>query len=108
MPGAAQNEASRKEPPGPTPEPRAVPSRHILVYFYRTEQLEEDLRRLRELHRVLTEQPGPDPFSVVVVYPDRRQVRLRFPHHGTTYSPELLARLESLLGPDSVRVLPLG
>ncbi len=103
-PGVVQGEASRKEPP----EPRAVPSRHLLIYFYRTEQLEEDLRRLRELHRVLTEQPGPDPFSVVVVYPDRRQVRLRFPHHGTTYSPELLARLESLLGPDSVRVLPLG
>lgn len=85
--------------------PRATASRHLLIYFHRTERLEEDLRRLQEVHRVLTERPGPDPFSVVVVYPDRRQVRLRFPHHGTTYSPELLARLESLLGPDSVRVL---
>ena len=103
--GPMKEETPSGEPTVP-PGPRAAPSRHILVYFYRTEQLEEDLRRLQEVHRVLTERPGPDPFSVVVVYPDRRQVRLRFPHHGTTYSPELLARLESLLGPDSVRVLP--
>ncbi|HXF69912.1 MAG TPA: DNA polymerase III subunit alpha [Thermoflexus sp.] len=104
---STNHEASPEESSSAGTGPRGVPSRHILVYFYRTEHLEEDFRRLQEVHRVLTERPGPDPFSVVVVYPDRRQVRLRFPHVGTTYSPELLARLESLLGPDSVRVLPL-
>jgi DNA polymerase-3 subunit alpha len=100
------SERGQQIPPGPE-TPRAVPARQIVVYLYRTDRLEDDLRRLQEVHRLLTERPGPDPFQVVVVYPDRRQVRLRFPQQGTWYSPELLARLEGLLGPDSVRVFPL-
>jgi DNA polymerase-3 subunit alpha len=100
------SERGQQIPPG-LETPRAVPARQIVVYLYRTDRLEDDLRRLQEVHRLLTERPGPDPFQVVVVYPDRRQVRLRFPQQGTWYSPELLARLEGLLGPDSVRVFPL-
>lgn len=109
--GVGPGEAPPADPEGArgpaAPEAPGRAPRHIVVYLYRTDRLEEDLRRLHEIHRLLTERPGADPFSVVVVYPDRRQVRLRFPNDRTTYSPDLLARLESLLGPNSVRVLPL-
>jgi len=65
---------------------------------------EDDLTRLRSLHALLTRQPGPDRFELVVV-DSRFEHRLLLPEPTTTYSAEVERALVELLGPNNVRIL---
>ena len=62
-------------------------------------QPQEDEERLREALKVLLEHPGHDMVQVEVVIEGKLQ-RLSMPdRYNTSYSPDLEARLEELLGP---------
>jgi DNA-directed DNA polymerase III PolC len=92
--------APRREP---TPEPAQAP-RLIQLRFVRQGDDEDDLTRLRSLHALLTRQPGPDRFELVVV-DSRFEHRLLLPEPTTTYSAEVERALVELLGPNNVRIL---
>ncbi len=87
------------------PAPLAGSSRHLLVTLQRSGDERHDIYRLREAHQLLTDCRGGDRFSFILVGGNNGKVQLDFPNDSTTYSPELKARLERLLGAGCVRVI---
>jgi hypothetical protein len=79
------------------PLPAAGPQRWLIIYFQRSGDDNNDRRRLRRVHGVLTQYPGKDRFSIVIEGPDRNET-FEFPNHTTGYCEELLRDLVSLVG----------
>jgi len=79
------------------------PGRLVQLRFVRAGDDAADLERLRMLHALLTHQPGPDRYELVVVQ-GARQHRLLLPEACIAYTPEMERTLRGLLGPDNVRV----
>jgi DNA polymerase III subunit alpha len=81
----------------PTPAPRAAPSngpaRQLRIYFERTNDQDEDVRRMRELLNLLRSIPGRDRFTFFVPNP-QGTVQLDFPNFTTSY-----AAVQELLDP---------
>ncbi len=73
----------------PSPAPRAAPSngpaRHLRIYFERTNDQDEDVRRMRELLNLLRSMPGRDRFTFFVPNP-QGTVQLDFPNFTTSYT----------------------
>ncbi len=83
----------------PAPAPRATigaangPARHLRIYFERTNDQDEDVRRMRELLNLLRGTPGRDRFTFFVPNP-QGTVQLDFPNFSTSY-----AAVQELLDP---------
>jgi hypothetical protein len=93
-------------PPPPLeiiPEPTPL-GRLLHLRFVRGGDAATDLERLRSLHRLLTERPGPDRFDLVVVY-GTAEHRLVVPEPHVSYNPDVERALRGLLGAENVRVL---
>jgi len=66
-------------------EPGSVySSRHLRITLERTNDYDEDMRRMREVFRVLTSVTGRDRFTFYVPNP-QGTVQLDFPNHSTSY-----------------------
>ncbi len=88
--------------PPPPDEPPAPPST-LYITFPRNGNVEEDFRRLRSLHALLTRQQGEDRF-IVVVESRGKPVELHF-SQPTRYTPDLRTEIEALVGKDNLRVV---
>ena len=89
-----------KEEPSPQKEPIIY---HLHITFPRGDDQEADIRRLGEVHHLLTRHRGSDRFTL---YLPRGEglVQLDFPNATTGYSLELEKALIALLGEGSIRV----
>ena len=88
--------------PPPPDEPPAPPST-LYITFPRNGDVEEDFRRLRSLHALLTRQQGEDHF-IVIVESRGKPVELHF-SQATRYTPDLRAEIEALIGEGNLRVV---
>jgi DNA polymerase-3 subunit alpha len=87
----------------PIPEPARVAesaaryqaARHLRIFLTRTNDYDEDLRRMRELLALLSNADGRDRFTFYVPNP-QGVVQLDFPNHSTSYS-QVQATLDELL-----------
>jgi len=76
---------------------------HLHITFPRDDDQEADVRRLGEVHHLLTDHRGSDRFSLYVPRGEG-VVQLDFPNATTGYSPELERALIAILGEGSIRV----
>ncbi len=88
--------------PPPPDEPPTPPST-LYITFPRNGNAEEDFRRLRALHALLTRQPGDDRL-VVLVQSRGKKIELRFPQ-PIRYTPELRTEIETLVGEGNLRIV---
>jgi DNA polymerase-3 subunit alpha len=79
--------------PAPRVAPPNGPARHLRIYFARTNDQDEDVRRMRELLNLLRSTPGHDRFTFFVPNP-QGIVQLDFPNFSTSY-----AAVQELLDP---------
>jgi DNA polymerase-3 subunit alpha len=91
------------------PAKDALPTRrqHLYITFQRTDQQEQDKRRLREIYALLQSYQGQDKFSFVVTGPGGK-VQLDFPNASTRYCPGLVQDLDQLVGNHTIHITPLG
>ena len=91
------------------PAKDAPPSRrqHLYITFRRTDQQEQDKRRLREIYALLQSYQGQDKFSFVVTGPGGK-VQLDFPNASTRYCPGLVQDLDQLIGNHTIHITPLS
>jgi hypothetical protein len=80
--------------------------RRVVVTVEPTGDTEQDKRRLRRVHGLLTTYPGHDRFTLVV-HERQRWRELDFPNDTTGYCAALAKQLQDLLGPDAVTTRPL-
>ena len=100
--------AAEADEPAPAAVPPELPApaavgRLLHLRFVRGDDDASDLERLRSLHRLLAEQPGPDRFDLIVVQ-GGTQHRLVLPDPQLTYTPAVEQALCTLLGVENVRV----
>jgi hypothetical protein len=84
----------------PAPRPPQGPQ-HLTVSIPTTGDLEQDKRRLRRVHGLLTSYPGHDRFTLVV-YERQRPCEVEFPNDTTGYCQALVEQLYAMLGPETV------
>ncbi len=84
------------------------PSHHLHVTITRTGKDSVDLVRAQDAMRAIQSFPGPDTFDLLVpLAADPQSVSVLVPEDNhVRYCPELHARLEEILGPNTVRVGP--
>jgi hypothetical protein len=115
LPAWAMDDVGALESPGqglPPPPPPAVEivaeptplGRLLHLRFVRGGDPATDLERLRSLHGLLAQRPGPDQFEIVLVH-GTAEHRLVVPEPRVGYSPDVESALRGLLGPENVRVL---
>jgi DNA polymerase III subunit alpha len=107
-----------KTPPAPprhetTPAPksngngngysRSMPVRTAKVIISRSGDGPTDARRVGEVHQAMSMRPGPDKFCFIVMARGGA-LQLDFPNDSTTLNDELIARLKSMSGVESVQV----
>jgi hypothetical protein len=78
--------------------------RLLHLRFVRAGDATVDLERLRSLHALLTGQPGPDRFELVVVH-GTSQFRLAVPEPRVHYSADVERALRSILGAENVQIV---
>ncbi len=71
--------------PAPAPASRYQPPKHLRIFLNRTQNYEEDVRRMRELLMLLSSVEGRDRFTFYVPNP-QGIVQLDFPNHSTSYA----------------------
>jgi DNA polymerase-3 subunit alpha len=115
LPAWATDDVSAWEPAGQGPPPPPPPTVEIVaeptplgrllhLRFVRGGDPATDLERLRSLHGLLAQRPGPDQFEIVLVH-GTAEHRLVVPEPRVGYSPDVESALRGLLGPENVRVL---
>jgi DNA polymerase-3 subunit alpha len=72
------------KPPAPARVSSYDPPRHLKIRLDRTNDQDEDMRRMREVFRILTNNPGNDRFTFFVPNP-QGTVQLDFPNFTTSY-----------------------
>jgi DNA polymerase-3 subunit alpha len=97
--------------PGPLPfaappaaKPKADrPVRMATIYLRSLGDKARDILHMRRVHGAIISYPGNDRFNFYV-FEGRSAYLLEFPNDTTELSDDLIARLESMLGPNNVRV----
>jgi len=69
------------------------------IVLRRTGEQSRDVQRLRAVYALLTGQPGPDHFTILLVGGDSGSIELEFPNSTTRYRPELSQDIQATLGP---------
>jgi len=77
--------------------------RLLQITFHRTDDLEQDKRRLNEICRLLESYRGNDRYRLRIVSPVGI-VQMDFPNYTTKCNPELQRKLGNLLGRDALQV----
>ncbi len=90
---------------GPIRPTHRTPSHTIRVTLTRTGEQTRDVQTLRDIHGLLTGQPGPDHFTIYLVGGASKPVELAFPNNTTRYSPELKQKLAAIVGADGIHVV---
>jgi DNA polymerase III subunit alpha len=75
----------------------------ITVFFRTTGDKTRDVLRLRRIHGIITSYPGNDRFAFHV-FERGRAYLLEFPNFTVGHCPELISRLNALIGPENIRV----
>jgi hypothetical protein len=78
--------------------------RVLTITLARTGDQSRDASLLGEAHRLLTSRHGQDHFKFRLAGGGNGAIEMEFPNHSTSYSPELVTRLESMLGQGAVKV----
>lgn len=82
---AVQTIAASVIAPAPAPGSRYQPPKHLRIFLNRTQNYEEDVRRMRELLMLLSSVEGRDRFTFYIPNP-QGIVQLDFPNHSTSYA----------------------
>jgi hypothetical protein len=73
------------------------PERWMLIYLQRSDDADQDRRRLRRIHGLLTQYPGKDRFTIVIE--DRKSAfKMEFPNDTTDYCEDLVKDLLTVVG----------
>ncbi len=94
--------------PDPILNPKAEDSdtRMITVILRSTHDRNRDVRRMKSVQGLMQSSPGKDHFTFHIIE-DGRRCLIEFPNHTTGITPELLNRLEKLVGKANYRVDPI-
>lgn len=75
----------------------------LKVYFPRTDDTDRDRRRLRRIHRTLTQYPGKDSFAIVIKT-GNGALPIEFPKHTTGYCDDLMMELIEIVGEENIEL----
>ena len=78
-------------------------ARRVTLIMRSTGDRAQDAQRMRRIHGLLSSHPGSDRYDFLV-YESSRRYHLEFPNATTSYTPELHAELQVLLGERPVHV----
>ena len=78
----------------------------ITVVLRTTGDKTRDVLRMRRIHGTVMSYPGNDRFAFHV-YERTRGYLVEFPNFTTGLNPELISKLNLLVGPENVRVEPI-
>jgi hypothetical protein len=78
----------------------------ITVILRSTHDRNRDVRRMKSVQGLMQSVPGRDHFTFHIIE-DGRRCLIEFPNHTTGITPELLNRLEKLVGKANYRVDPI-
>jgi hypothetical protein len=87
----------------PHPAPAGENTHMITVIMRATGDKPRDVLRLRRIHGIVTSYPGSDRFAVHI-FERNRGYLMEFPNLTTGLNPDLLSRLNFLVGSENVRV----
>ncbi len=76
----------------------------VRVTLTRSGEQSQDVRKLHQVHDLLTGHSGRDRFVIRLTGGAKRPVELAFPNDTTHYSPELKQKLVAIVGAEAVRV----
>jgi DNA polymerase-3 subunit alpha len=85
--------------------PRGAGARRLRLTIQRSGDGRADAKRVGDVHRLLVSFRGPDRFAFYVVGGAKGNYELDFPNDTTLICDELLTRLRSLLGPQSIHLI---
>jgi hypothetical protein len=103
--GQARPATAAAPPPPPPPPPRPPSQTHtVRVTLTRSGKQAQDVQTLRKIHSLLTDNPGPDRFTIRLIGGLTKPVELAFPNETTHFSPELVQQLTAMLGPNSIQL----
>ena len=88
-------------------EDEESPPRLITVFILPNGSMDRDKRRLKNIHGVLISFPGRDKFSLQIFEEDKGHL-IDFPNDSTRICPEMLERLQTVLGNDDWRIEEIG
>lgn len=80
--------------------------RMITIILRSTHDRVRDIRRLKNVQGIMQSSPGRDHFSLHIIE-DGRRCMIEFPNHTTGITPDLLSRLEKLVGKTNFRIDPI-
>jgi len=75
------------------------------VTLRESEKLEADKKKLQTIYNLLTKQEGIDRFIIRIINDHNPPTDLGFPRQTTCYSPELIKRLEQLVGSGAIEMI---
>lgn len=90
----------------PLPGEGSGPVQMITVVLRSTGDKTRDVLRLRRIHGIITSYPGRDRFAIHVFERNHGHL-VEFPNWTTHHCPELISRLNFLVGPENVTVNPI-
>jgi DNA polymerase III subunit alpha len=97
---SALDEANWDEPGGFSEmdnlEEPATPERWLMIYLRRSDDADQDRRRLRRLHGLLTQYPGKDRFTIVIE-DSKSAYKMEFPNNTTDYCDDLVQELLTIV-----------
>ncbi|MDF1512215.1 MAG: hypothetical protein P1S60_00250, partial [Anaerolineae bacterium] len=80
----------------------------LYITFKRTGNETADWARLAQLHQVLKMEQGTDEFVVLLEDTGNKRIQLSFPNERTHYTPVLRSQVESIVGSDNLRIIPIN
>jgi DNA polymerase III subunit alpha len=90
----------------PKPDDETSTAQMITVILRSTGDKTRDVLRLRRIHGIITSYPGRDRFAIQV-YEKNQGFLVEFPNWTTHHCPELISRLNFLVGSENVTVEPI-
>jgi DNA polymerase-3 subunit alpha len=88
------------------PNTEGKENRMVTVILRSTQDKDRDIRKMKSIQGLMQSSPGSDHFSFQIIEEGRRSL-VEFPNHTTGITPELLNRLEKLVGKSNYRVDPI-
>ncbi|WP_119068116.1 DNA polymerase III subunit alpha [Aggregatilinea lenta] len=101
-PGLSLHPRKRRPKPEPKPAAPPQPSRLLKLTIPRSGDSSRDRAKLRRLHGILTQYPGPDRFCFLVPGPNQKPTRMDFPKYPIAINDDVLNLMRQMVGSENV------
>ena len=93
-------------PPMLDPQANKNGASMITIILRSSHDRDRDIRRMKTIQGLMQSCPGRDHYTFHIIE-DEKWCLIEFPNHTTGINPELLARLEGMVGKENYKVEPI-